>query len=331
MPKISVIVPVYNTEPYLRQCIDSILNQTFTDFELLLVDDGSTDHSGEICEEYAQIDTRIRVFHTANQGVSAARNLGISKACAKWITFVDSDDWVDIDFLYSFDCKNLNDAGIIYQGILLESNNSKDIKIVQHSYTEATISPLTEKELEVYHILDDGYAYGKLYNSTIIQKNGIVFDIKLTIHEDLLFLFTYLCYIKEIRLSSSLTYHYRRQGKGANLSAKPHSAEEYLYIADKMQKCLSSLCFVLQINNIRYIKHLYTKHCLYKYLFACTNARKENYVYIYNSTIFQKELFRKYFIPQNLKHKIIWWLFSNKYFPFRCLYTFYNLRKKLFH
>ena len=103
MPQISVIVPVYNVEPYLRQCVDSILNQTFTDFELLLVDDGSTDRSGAICDEYASLDARVKVFHTTNRGVSAARNLGIDKASAEWITFVDSDDWVEKSYLANFE------------------------------------------------------------------------------------------------------------------------------------------------------------------------------------------------------------------------------------
>ena len=95
IPQISVIVPVYNVEPYIRKCIDSLLNQTFRDFELLLVDDGSTDRSGAICDEYVQMDARVRVFHTPNQGVSAARNWGLDQALGGWITFVDSDDWVE--------------------------------------------------------------------------------------------------------------------------------------------------------------------------------------------------------------------------------------------
>lgn len=91
-PKVSVIVPVYNVEKLLQRCIDSILAQTFTDFELLLIDDGSKDKSGEICDEYAAKDSRIRVFHKQNGGVSTARNLGIDKAQGEWIYFVDSDD-----------------------------------------------------------------------------------------------------------------------------------------------------------------------------------------------------------------------------------------------
>ena len=91
-PTISVIVPVYNAEKYLSRCIDSILVQTFTCFELLLVDDGSTDCSGRICDEYAKRDTRIRVIHKENGGVSSARNLGLDNAKGEWICFCDSDD-----------------------------------------------------------------------------------------------------------------------------------------------------------------------------------------------------------------------------------------------
>lgn len=94
MPKISVIVPVYNVEKYLSRCIDSILNQTFTDFELILVDDGSTDNSGDICDMYSQKNSRIIVIHQSNQGVSAARNQGIISAKGGYITFIDSDDWI---------------------------------------------------------------------------------------------------------------------------------------------------------------------------------------------------------------------------------------------
>ena len=92
---ISIIVPVYKVEPYLHQCLDSILNQTYRDFELLLIDDGSPDKCGEICEEYSNIDSRIRVFHKKNGGLSASRNFGIREAKGEYIGFVDSDDWIE--------------------------------------------------------------------------------------------------------------------------------------------------------------------------------------------------------------------------------------------
>lgn len=97
MPKLSVIVPVYNTEQYLRECIDSILAQTFTDFELILVDDGSTDGSGAICDEYAGKDPRVQVIHQQNGGVTKARKAGAANSNGDYVTYVDSDDWLDPD------------------------------------------------------------------------------------------------------------------------------------------------------------------------------------------------------------------------------------------
>lgn len=94
---ISVIVPVYKVAPYLRQCVDSIINQSFDDLEILLIDDGSPDQCGEICDEYAAKDSRVRVFHTENKGLSAARNLGLQKATGEYIGFIDSDDWIEPD------------------------------------------------------------------------------------------------------------------------------------------------------------------------------------------------------------------------------------------
>lgn len=94
---ISVIVPMYNVELYLRKCLDSIVNQTYKNIEILIIDDGSTDNSGMICDEYAQKDDRIKVFHTENQGLSSARNLGLDEATGDWVGFVDSDDWIDDD------------------------------------------------------------------------------------------------------------------------------------------------------------------------------------------------------------------------------------------
>lgn len=92
---ISVIIPVYNIEPYLRKCLDSVVNQTYKELEILIIDDGSTDGSGAICDEYAKTDKRIRVFHTENRGLSCARNLGLDEAKGEWIGFVDSDDWIE--------------------------------------------------------------------------------------------------------------------------------------------------------------------------------------------------------------------------------------------
>ena len=101
MPKISVIIPVYDTEEFLSRCLDSVLCQTHRDLEVILIDDGSTDASGALCDEYAEKDTRIQVIHQENSGSSAARNTGLEAACGDYIGFVDSDDWLEPD-MYAY-------------------------------------------------------------------------------------------------------------------------------------------------------------------------------------------------------------------------------------
>ena len=125
---ISIIVPVYNTEQYLRRCIDSVLAQTYQDFELLLIDDGSKDSSGAICDEYAAQDTRVRVFHKANGGVSSARNVGLDHARGEWITFVDSDDEVKPNWLDLFCMQISYGVELVSQGLIF--NNSRSSKLI---------------------------------------------------------------------------------------------------------------------------------------------------------------------------------------------------------
>lgn len=118
LPKISIIVPVYNVEKYLNKCLDSILAQTFEDYELLLIDDGSSDKSGNICDEYEKKDKRVKVFHKENGGLSSARNAGIDAACGEYIGFIDSDDYIDNDmFEQLYNDVTKNDADVAVCGI----------------------------------------------------------------------------------------------------------------------------------------------------------------------------------------------------------------------
>ena len=116
MPKVSVIVPIYKVKPFLRQCIDSIINQTLKDIEIILVDDGSVDGEAEICDEYAIHDKRIKVIHKNNEGLSAARNDGLDQATAPYIMFVDSDDWVEPEF-----CELPYTAGEKHYGFIMNT------------------------------------------------------------------------------------------------------------------------------------------------------------------------------------------------------------------
>ena len=147
---LSVIIPVYNVEPYLEKCLDSVLKQTYKDMEILIIDDGSTDRSGAISDEYAAQDSRIRVFHTENRGLSAARNLGLDNAVGGYIGFVDSDDWIEPD-MYEVLLKKAEETGadIVECGVFKEYPD----KTVEHQrpdrvmYKIEAIRALVNREL----------------------------------------------------------------------------------------------------------------------------------------------------------------------------------------
>ena len=168
MPQISVIVPVYKVEPYLRRCVDSILSQTFTDFELILVDDGSPDNCGAICDEYAATDPRVHVIHQPNGGLSAARNAGIDWAFAnsdsEWLAFVDSDDWVHpqyLELLY----KAVRETGVkISMCECQVVHNSKAIPPVFH-----TTELLDWETMLIEHSWHAIVAWNKLYAKELFQ------------------------------------------------------------------------------------------------------------------------------------------------------------------
>ncbi len=201
IPLVSVIVPVYKAEKWLHRCVDSILAQTMTDFELLLIEDGSPDRSGEICDEYAAKDSRVRVFHKENGGVSSARNLGLENAQGEWISFIDADDWVDVDYLAGL-TDNL-DADFITGGL---KDTIGGICIVENKL----YSYLNVKEfLNQYNrscILRA--ACGKLVRRRIINDNKLRFDTKIRWGEDTVFNKRYLLYCTTIRTIKFANYNY---------------------------------------------------------------------------------------------------------------------------
>lgn len=141
-PLISVIVPVYNVEKYLHRCVDSILNQTFGDFELILVNDGSSDNSLAICQEYEKRDSRVTVIDTPNRGSSSARNTGLSKAVGNWVIHIDSDDWIELDMIQIlFDKAIKEDADIVACGLI--EDDGETCKLV-HIYPYDKYEPKSE-------------------------------------------------------------------------------------------------------------------------------------------------------------------------------------------
>lgn len=206
--EISVIVPVYNVEKYLQRCIDSILSQTLTDFELLLIDDGSIDASGKICDEYAEKDERVRVFHKKNGGVSSARNMGLDNARGKFITFIDSDDWIDKNHLFSF---LVSPADLVFQGYKQIASDSKTIELIKNLNCHKVFSK--NEILEVlYELFSMGMVFGpiwnKLFKAQIINENRIRFYEDISFREDEIFTFQYCKFIRSLVSNESITYNY---------------------------------------------------------------------------------------------------------------------------
>ena len=205
-PMISVIVPVYNAEKYLQRCVDSILKQSFTDFEVLLIDDGSHDRPGELCDEYGDKDNRVRVFHKENGGVSSARNVGLDNALGDWLAFVDSDDEITSSYLSSM-------VSYIDDDVSLIVSNCTIVKCGKYYKSHVTMINETISTNEMLVKLLNGVnirneVWAKLFKRSFVGKERFPSDIR--IGEDLLFLIS-CCYnspkMNALFLSNT-EYHY---------------------------------------------------------------------------------------------------------------------------
>lgn len=205
MPIISIIVPVYNVEKYLDRCIKSILDQTFTNFELLLINDGSTDSSGKICDMYAQKDNRIIVRHKKNQGVSVARNLGIDLSKGKYIVFIDSDDWIEKKYLEEMYSKVVEmKVSLLITGYVEDKNGvtKNPFKISQERIYD-------KKNIQLEFLKQEKFMwtiYDKFFSKDLIGDNR--FDNKLKIAEDMYFFWNVLKKVDNVGYMPLYKYHY---------------------------------------------------------------------------------------------------------------------------
>lgn len=216
---ISVIIPVYNADQCIKCCVDSILAQSFTDFDLVLINDGSKDASGVICDEYARKDTRIRVFHKENGGVSSARNLGLENARGEWIIFVDSDDFLPNDAF-----KNLlenNNEDLIIGGY---KNHCGD-ELLTLIEEKNVITNVDFKKFLSLNINSTLFRtpWCKLFKKEIIDRENLRFDNTLVFGEDTVFVTSYLLHCKSIRNCNKYCYNYYNIGDDYINKYKEHS------------------------------------------------------------------------------------------------------------
>ncbi|WP_270568130.1 glycosyltransferase family 2 protein, partial [Clostridium beijerinckii] len=231
MPGVSIIIPVYNVQKYLKKCLESVIRQTMKDIEIIIINDGSIDNSLEICRQYSKNDKRIKLIDKKNEGVSKARNTGILHATGKYICFVDSDDWIEsnmIENLYNFVLVNDSDFCMCN---FIKENESKcdyvrsnlDKKVLnENEIKKHLLIPLIERDdNEKEHILARFRTpWGKLFKRDIIEKYNIRFKEDLIIGEDFLFNLDFLIHANKVIISDKFHYHYINNTNSATMKYK---------------------------------------------------------------------------------------------------------------
>ena len=227
MPEISVIVPVYNKEKYLERCLDSILNQVFSDFQLITVDDGSTDHSLDILREYAARDSRIMVMHTNNHGVSHARNTGLDNASGRYITFVDADDEILPDYLGSLytDIRSQG-ADIVIHGLIKIDSFCNGTSVIPPLQGKYTVDELLESFADVQRKTGIyGYCVGKIFHFDHVKH--LRFDENIQLAEDFDFYLRMYSEINTIFFGQSTNYIYHVGIAGSSMDMDDEDIDYY--------------------------------------------------------------------------------------------------------
>ncbi|MBW7675594.1 glycosyltransferase family 2 protein [Chryseobacterium chendengshani] len=242
---ISIVVPVYNSSAYLEECIDSILSQTYANFELYLINDGSKDNSGEIIDAYSRKDSRINAVHKTNSGVSDTRNVGIRSAKGEIICFIDSDDWVDQDYLEVF-IENFHDhQTLLIQNIKRDGKTISNYRFKNYSLKNELADLFAENNL-----LRSGAPFAKFYSRSIISDNQLFFNTDISYGEDLIFFLEYVKHLKNVTFLNATTYNYRYI-PGSLSTSKNHSLKNYFLVHIKISEFIN-FSKILSNNNLKY-------------------------------------------------------------------------------
>lgn len=316
--KVSVIIPVFNAEKRLRKCIESMLKQTFDDFELLLINDGSHDRSGAICDAYAQKDNRIKVFHKENGGVSSARNLGLKVAKGAYIVFCDADDWVSEHYLA--DLMN----GAAYDLVV---SSYHDVSGAVGENTPDDIICETKDEVAAFfgnHIFQMLLLtpWGKLWMRKIIMDHEIVFDPAIKSGQDNVWCLQYYQYVNSIRHLSAQNYFYQKEGNG-HLSQSALNVDIAHYTVERIKIGLGNLEKKFDINLSSTKKDVTL--CFFNRALCSTfsdsvwSIRKQ-FVAIYKERYFQDLFLHRDANRKGKRRKVFDWLMFNRCFLLLAVY-----------
>jgi len=326
---LSVIIPVYNVEEYIVRCLDSVLNQTYKSIEVIIVDDGSGDFSGSICDRYAQRDTSIKVLHKANAGVSSARNIGLLQVQGSYITFVDSDDYLDKNTYAEL----LNKLCMVNADILIYDAFTvyNDVKIRIDTIGQLTKDTVLKKEEISPSLLVEiaGAVWRCIYKTDLLLKNNITFPISVPFSEDRVF------NILSFGFSSLITYvkkayYYRYMRKGSIVNCYYHNMIDIIIEARKLTQDAIDLAW----NKCVEFKHVYDKQMEDMIVLSIRNV----FNYNLKSPLIQKlkllrvicnnHFVRSLFIKSNSKHIIRFLVIFRCYIILFILTMFSTIRNR---
>ena len=330
MPTISVIVPVYKVEEYLPACIRSILRQTYRDFELILVDDGSPDRSGEICDEFAKQDERVRVIHQGNGGVSKARNAGLVFSKGEWICFVDADDLITPNYLSTF-IKHASLRFDILQQDSMYLDKTLRLKKKAKGYTRTKI--FTADELIEGKHPYNCVVWGNLFRRSVIFSNCIRFEEDLTNAEDVDFFINTLVHSRMVLLINSHRYIYRlnRPGSATYIEKSPNAlldANKCIRTRLQLYKSRTGYNSIwIDSDSMRLIKRAFIIYpSLHKYDYSnfshliCEMRKKEEFHSISPNNLSGKDIIIYRLVKHSplyilfILHKVFYYILSNKIF-----------------
>jgi glycosyltransferase involved in cell wall biosynthesis len=278
MVEVSIIIPIYNAENYLRRCLDTVVNQTFKNLEIILINDGSTDSSLKIMNEYKENYNNIEIINQQNAGQGEARNKGISIAKGNYITFADADDWLSenyVEALYNAIEKNNADISVCNM-IMVMSRTFKEIKSIKFPKNElngdeAVRNLLEDKELK-------SYPWAKLYKKSIFIENNITFPARM-FYEDLAIIFQAFYYSSKISLVNEYCYYYFQSEESSTRAPNPKTIYDRIKALDMVQK------FLVDNNSMDKYKYEFYHFCFFHLYIACRKINLWNLNITYDEIV----------------------------------------------
>lgn len=311
---ITIIIPVYNGELFLNKCIDSIVQQTFKEWKLILVDDGSKDKSLEICQQWSESDNRITVFSQKNGGPGRARNLGLKNCKSKWVTFVDADDTIDPDYLENFNIGSLKDGYLSVQGYERVDSMNNNLGEEKNFNTKLYDGESIKDAFSQEWFLDYGQTVGKLYDFKTIKEKGVFFPTEFRLSEDHVFFLKVLPYVKAIRFNSGKKYKYIEWNLNSNITSLNFPPKElwkrYIELKSRYEEITSFYNIEDKRVIIWFRQFVFTGSLslIIQSVIKDKLSDKERQYWI-KQIKREGRLFRKNFLPNSLKGKILKYLF----------------------